>query len=652
VIDIPPIAAADPLVQVLTDPRVPEARRYCSRCDEPVGRSRGGVPGRTEGFCPSCAHPFSFTPKLASGELVAGQYEVAGCLAHGGLGWIYLAKDRKVSDRWVVLKGLLDTGDEEAQAAAVAERRFLAEVEHPNIVKIYNFVEHRQHGYAVMEYVNGISLRGLLEQRRRDAGGQSDPLPAAHAIAYMLDILPAVGHLHSLGLLYCDFKPDNVIQTPTSLKLIDLGGVYRMDGAGGAVYGTAGYQAPEIAETGPSVSSDLYTVGRTLAVLCTDFRGYQTVYRSSLPAPDEMPLYAAEDSLYRFLVRATALDPDDRFQAADDMADQLFGVLREVVASAGDRRLPGVSTVFTGELRTSPDGPDWRTLPSPLVSPEDPAAPFLATIRADDPSETIEALRQAPDQTIEIGFRRALTYIEAGDLTEAAAELAECERRDPWDWRLSWYRGLAALAAEKPAQAEDRFLEVYRLLPGELAPKLALALVAEQCGDQPTAERWYDVVSRTEPGFTSAAFGLARCRLARSDRTGAVEALDRVPRTSSASLDAQQATVRAIIVHAADPGPTLSDVIEAAAVVEKLPEELPQRLHLVQMVLEAALALVGANGLPPDRARQLLGHPLTVEGVRLGLEATYRALARRAPNSRGRIALVDRANRVRPRTWT
>jgi hypothetical protein len=44
-------------------------------------------------------------------SLVAGQYQVAGALAHGGLGWIYLARDRNVSDRWVVLKGLLNAGD-------------------------------------------------------------------------------------------------------------------------------------------------------------------------------------------------------------------------------------------------------------------------------------------------------------------------------------------------------------------------------------------------------------------------------------------------------------------------------------------------------------------------------------------------------------
>ncbi len=283
-VDIPTVPVSDPASAVMTDPTVAEHRRFCGRCDEPVGRSRDGRPGRTEGYCRSCGAPFSFVARLAPGEVLAGQYEVVGCLAHGGLGWIYLARDHNVSDRWVVLKGLLDTSDEHAMAAALAERRFLAEVEHPNIVKIHNFVEHGADGYIVMEYVNGVSLRAILEARRLANEGRTDPLPAEQAIAYCLEILPALGHLHDLGLVYCDFKPDNVIQTHGSLKLIDLGGVYRMDDEESPVYGTAGYQAPEIAQTGPTVASDLFTVGRTLAVLCTDIVGYQTTYRYTLPA--------------------------------------------------------------------------------------------------------------------------------------------------------------------------------------------------------------------------------------------------------------------------------------------------------------------------------------------------------------------------------
>ena len=65
---------------------------------------------------------FSFAPKLERGEMVAGQYEVLGCLAHGGLGWIYLAMDHHLDRRWVVLKGLLNTGDADAMARDVMAR--------------------------------------------------------------------------------------------------------------------------------------------------------------------------------------------------------------------------------------------------------------------------------------------------------------------------------------------------------------------------------------------------------------------------------------------------------------------------------------------------------------------------------------------------
>jgi len=70
-----------------------------------------------------------------------------------------------------------------------------------------------------------------------------------------------------------------------SERLIDMGAVRRMDDEESAIYGTVGYQAPEVAELGPSVASDLYTVARTLAVLTFDFQGYTNVFVDSLPEP-------------------------------------------------------------------------------------------------------------------------------------------------------------------------------------------------------------------------------------------------------------------------------------------------------------------------------------------------------------------------------
>ncbi|MFD9289337.1 tetratricopeptide repeat protein [Streptomyces sp. NPDC060030] len=357
---VPDVPRPDPHTAVMEKPEVPERKRFCSRsdCGAPVGRARGERPGRTEGFCTKCGHPYSFVPKLRGGDIVHGQYEVAGCLAHGGLGWVYLAVDRAVSDRWVVLKGLLDTGDQDAMAAAISERRFLAEIEHSNIVRIYNFVEHLDQrtgsldGYIVMEYVGGKSLKEIANELRTPAG-RRDPLPVEQACAYGIEALEALGHLHSRNLLYCDFKVDNAIQTEDQLKLIDMGAVRRMDDAESAIYGTVGYQAPEVAETGPSVASDLYTVARTLAVLTFDFQGYTNVFVDSLPDPDNIEVFRRYESFYRLLVRATDPDPARRFSSAGEMAEQLTGVLREVIALQTGRPRPALSTLFGVEMRVT-----------------------------------------------------------------------------------------------------------------------------------------------------------------------------------------------------------------------------------------------------------------------------------------------------------
>ncbi|MFC8224430.1 tetratricopeptide repeat protein [Streptomyces sp. NPDC057287] len=413
---VPDVPRPDPHAAVMENPEVPERKRFCSRsdCGAPVGRARGDRPGRTEGFCTKCGHPYSFVPKLRGGDIVHGQYEVAGCLAHGGLGWVYLAVDRAVSDRWVVLKGLLDTGDQDAMAAAISERRFLAEIEHSNIVRIYNFVEHLDQrtgsldGYIVMEYVGGKALKEIANERRTPAG-RRDPLPVEQACAYGIEALEALGHLHSRNLLYCDFKVDNAIQTEDQLKLIDMGAVRRMDDDESAIYGTVGYQAPEVAETGPSVASDLYTVARTLAVLTFDFQGYTNVFVDSLPDPDNIEVFRRYESFYRLLVRATDPDPARRFSSATEMAEQLTGVLREVVALQTGRPRPALSTLFGTEprvtdtelfaeltddvsrlgARTGPSGGAGRfgrrrasgpttTLPAPAL----PAAPAVAAVPA------------------------------------------------------------------------------------------------------------------------------------------------------------------------------------------------------------------------------------------------------------------------------
>ncbi|OIJ69390.1 serine/threonine protein kinase [Streptomyces mangrovisoli] len=697
---------------VLDNPEVPERKRFCSRsdCGAPVGRSRGEKQGRTEGFCTKCGHPYSFVPKLRGGDVVHGQYEVVGCLAHGGLGWIYLAVDRAVSDRWVVLKGLLDTGDQDAMAAAISERRFLAEIEHANIVRIYNFVEHLDQrtgsldGYIVMEYVGGKSLKEIANSRRTP-DGKRDPLPVEQACAYGIEALEALGHLHNRNLLYCDFKVDNAIQTEDQLKLIDMGAVRRMDDEESAIYGTVGYQAPEVAEVGPSVASDLYTVGRTLAVLTFDFQGYTNVFVDSLPDPDHIEVFRRYESFYRLLVRSTDPDPARRFASAQEMAEQLTGVLREVVSLQTGRARPALSTLFGPEIRVTDtelfprldgdvsrlgaraarprkgDRPlpralpaptarlvrevDTRTaalaLPVPRVDPADPNAGFLAGLLASAPAELLGALSGVPSPSVETRLRQVRALLEHGDFDTALGSLTALEEERPDDWRVVWYRGVAALATGDHESAALAFDAIYDAFPGEPAPKLALGVCAEVLGQLDNAAEYYRLVWSTDPSHMSAAFGLARVQLAGGDRREAVRTLESVPESSIHYTAARVAAVRARLrqrtATAGDPV-FLEDLTAAAAQVEALQAyglDPARREQLAAEVLGSALdwVLSGTNGSAPAGAggRELLGSGLDERGLRFGLERSYRMLARLATGGEERIDLVERANRYRPRTW-
>ncbi|KAA9149619.1 protein kinase [Amycolatopsis acidicola] len=652
VVEVPAVPRRDPREAVLKDPQVPESKRFCSACTAKVGRGHDGKPGRVEGFCPRCGHRFSFTPKLVPGEMVHDQYEVAGCLAHGGLGWIYLAVDHKVADRWVVLKGLLDTGDADAMAAAVAEKRFLAQMEHPSVVRIYNFVEHRDTGYIVMEYVGGTSLKDMIKARRE----QEDPaacLPLTQAIAYGLEILPALGYLHGNGLVYCDFKPDNAIQVEDQLKLIDLGAVRHADDQHSAIYGTTGYQAPEVGKELPSPLSDIYTVGRSLAVMTFPF-DFHTAYRTSLPTPDEVPLLAEHESFYRLLLRATNRDPVLRFSSAEEMREQLEGVFREVAAAQDGQPRPGASTEFTPERRTfgvrgTPTGEEVAAaLPVPRVDLADPGAAVLAGLAETDAAALARDLAGSQVRSIEIQLRLARAQIELRQFAEARATLNKA-KVGPGDWRAEWHRGLAALAEGRPHQARQAFESVFDLVPGEPAVKLAIAACAELGGDLAEADRYHRTVWRTDRAFISAAFGLARSLLGRDGRAEAVDVLESVPETSSHYLAAQLAAIQSRTGIGRAAGLSEEDLVTAGDRLARLELDEARRAHAARDLLESALDWV--RGGPDGSSRKVLGCRLEEDELRRGLEKWYLRLARQAGTRREKISLVDHANRVRPRTW-
>ncbi|MFI6868952.1 tetratricopeptide repeat protein [Nocardia sp. NPDC050406] len=674
-VDVPRVPRVDPASAVLTNPVVPEHSRYCGRCDKPVGRGRGDTPGRTEGFCPNCGARFSFSPKLSRDDVVGGQYQVLGALAHGGLGWIYLAVDSAVNGRTVVLKGLLNSGDPDAVQAAMAERRFLADVNHPSIVQIFNFVEHTgpdgvTTGYIVMEYVGGTSLKQLL---RGHLEAEHAFLPPARAIAYVLEMLPALGYLHAQGWAYCDFKPDNVMQTDEQLKLIDLGAVIDMSDQDSPIYGTVGYQAPEIAATGPTVASEVYTVGRTLAVLMFDMPQRDGRLADELPDPATTPVLAEYESLHRFLSRATASDPDARFTSMDEMSDQLTGVLREVLSLDDGKPRHGMSTCFgpprsayaVGEQPPREPSEIIAALPVPLVDPADSGAPLLAATTGTTVAELdreltagLKSVVTSGNASREIPLRLIRAAVESGYAADALRRLDQLAPDAPDDWRLPWYRGQALLLKREYASATAEFDKVYSELPGEAAPKLALAATAELAatdGDHTKAERhraarYYTMVWRTDRTFTSAAFALARLSRTDGSRADAIAVLDQVDPASAVFTDAQIAAVR-ILLDVPRPGELTESLLrEAGARVDRLRlDSKSRKAEIRSTVLEAAHTWLrlGRHSTDP---RPLLGLPLDDTGVRANLERCYRDRAHEADDMWQRIALVERANTIRPRT--
>lgn len=627
-------------------------------------------------------------PELRPGDIVADQYEVRGALAHGGMGWIYLAVDHNVSDRWVVLKGLLHADQAEAQEVAVAEREILAELSHPSIVRIYNFIHDdwatspTHGGYIVMEYVGGPSLRDV----RRAAPGRV--LPVEKAIAYVLEVLQALSYLHSVGLVYNDLKPENIMLTEDHVKLIDMGAVSGV-GDYGHIYGTPGFQAPEIPETGPTIASDLYTVGRTLASLIVRLPVVDGRYADGIPSPMEEPVFSRYDSLYRFLLRSTHEDPDMRFRSATGMANQLMGVLREVLALRTGVPHPAFSSVFSPQRSTfgtlytvEPtdflvDGRARDTtltgaelvdaLPVPLMESSDPASRILAATSYTSVEQRIDTLRELysdPDSEAHrsVGVIMSLTraYLESDDLAAAEELLAENAHRMRAEWRLVWYDGVLDLLKGDPVGAYPKFQQVLSAMPGENGPKLALAATAELILDvcpESDRERWarssehfYRTVWSVDRSVISSAFGLARQLQRRGEVTAAIEELDRVPPNSRYSALANLTAILLLCQGRPLEETEESHIREAARRVTNLSAGEHRAFQIRLTVLTTALAWIQLPGNDPSPSPLMRGVPFTEFGLRSGAETVLRTLARSTETRQQRFRLVDQANSIRPRT--
>src|SRR5438876_4193150 len=175
-----------------------------------------------------------------------GPYEILAAIGAGGMGEVYRARDTKL-DRDVAIKVLPQSiaTDPDALARFESEAKSVAALSHPNILAIHDFGNQDGVSYAVMELLEGGTLREML-----DAG----PLSRRRTMDYALQLARGLAAAHDKGLVHRDLKPENVFVTRDGhVKILDFGLAKRVAPSAassartvsGAIVGTAGYMSPE-----------------------------------------------------------------------------------------------------------------------------------------------------------------------------------------------------------------------------------------------------------------------------------------------------------------------------------------------------------------------------------------------------------------------
>ena len=272
---------------------------------------------------------------FAIGEAV-GPYRIVEKLGQGGMATVFKAYHPAL-DRYVALKVLHPAFREDPQFLARFQReaRIVAKLDHPNIVPIYDFAEHRGHPYLVMRFIEGETLKARLRK---------GPLSLDEVWRVMRAVGDALSYAHKRGVLHRDIKPSNVILTPEGHVYLTDFGLARMAQAGEStlsrdmMVGTPQYISPEQAkgETNLDARIDIYSLGVVLYELLVGrvpFQGdtpYAVIHDhifTPLPMPRDLKPDLPE-SLERVLLKALAKDPDDRFQTVNEMVKAFEAALQ------------------------------------------------------------------------------------------------------------------------------------------------------------------------------------------------------------------------------------------------------------------------------------------------------------------------------------
>ena len=270
-----------------------------------------------------------------TGELVANRYELEELVGTGGMSSVYRALDTLL-ERNVALKILHPHYGDDAEYVERFRReaRSVAQLSHPNIVTVIDRGQSDDQQYIVFEYIDGESLKQLVDR--------SGPLPARRVVELGLQMAEALAFAHQHGLVHRDVKPQNVlINADGEAKVTDFGIARSLDvehgvTQTGTVLGTSNYLSPEQAR-GQAVTpaTDVYSLGVVLYELLTGevpFPGenFVAVAMKHINEPPPSLLEKRPDVPLRLVYaieRALAKDPNDRFPSMDAFAAELRACL-------------------------------------------------------------------------------------------------------------------------------------------------------------------------------------------------------------------------------------------------------------------------------------------------------------------------------------
>jgi tetratricopeptide (TPR) repeat protein len=251
---------------------------------------------------------------VEAGDVLADRYRVLDKVAHSGMGMVCKALDRRREEAgspfpWVALKFARAWETDASETSAHLRQEFLtlSQLNHPNIVSVFDFAHDGGLDFLVMEWLEGETLAELLGRitSKRIALGKAEDI--------VRSIASALAHAHDLGLVHGDVKPSNIFLTRSrAIKLVDFGSCPPRGGDGSeGNWATRAYASPEVLHgRAPRASDDVYALGVTAYYLLSGDRPFGELDASDAREQGILPLPLPADSRERWPAVEHALKPD------------------------------------------------------------------------------------------------------------------------------------------------------------------------------------------------------------------------------------------------------------------------------------------------------------------------------------------------------